>query len=50
MRWPDMKESWVIGALEDIEARHVEWKGVFTTPLRDGAPENWQLKWTSSKT
>ncbi len=44
MRWPDMKEEWVIGALEHLEGQYPEWKGAFTPILEHGAPEGWQLR------
>lgn len=45
MRWPDMKEEWVVVALENLEARYPEWNGAFTGILADGAPEGWQQRW-----
>lgn len=45
LRWSDMNESWLKDELHHLEATHPEWKGCFTTPLEEGAPKDWQLKW-----
>lgn len=44
-RWPDIDEALVYGQLEDIERKYPDLTGRFTTILRDGAREGWQLKW-----
>jgi hypothetical protein len=49
LRWKDMDESIVIGQLHAIEASYPEWRGWFTSPLENGAPDSWQLKRTSKK-
>jgi hypothetical protein len=46
-RWPDMNERIVREASDDLERRYPEWSSHFTRILANGAPNHWQLKWTS---
>ena len=44
-RWPDMKESIVLGALEAYEAKYCNGADRFSGILKRGPRSDWQLVW-----
>jgi hypothetical protein len=46
-RWPDMKESIVLGELEAYETKYLNGADRFSGILKRGPRDNWQLMWRS---
>ena len=43
-RWPDMKEQIILEDLKSYEKKYLNGNEYFSGIIKNGAPENWQLK------